>query len=211
MPEDAPTRLACVRDLGLGVRPGWRLVRLGVSSYRQAFADAGLYEGAAGLLAVSGSAGGADGFPGDGLGSGAGQLEGANSTSGMRRSKPIPLWVTEGKGEGLADPPVRRPDAVFVFVFVHDPGDAPVVTSSDPETSGTAWPVESGCLRRSAQVAGELFNGVETVPKTGDRLSIPGQLPVGQVADVQVGDPAERRSAKLSPDLFLTRVRRHQV
>jgi len=39
---------------------------------------------------------------------------------------------------------------------------------------------------RSAQVAGELFNRVEAVSEAGDRLSIPFQLPIGQIPDVQV-------------------------
>lgn len=128
----------------------------------------------------------------------------------IRRSKPIALWVTN-RERATAWLIRRFADPHAVFVFVHHQGDAPVATAAGPEAARTAWRVEFGCLRSSAQVAGELFNGVETVPKTGDRLSIPVQFPVGEVPDVQVCDPAERRSAKLSPDLFLSRVRRHQV
>jgi len=52
---------------------------------------------------------------------------------------------------------------------------------------------------------------MQAVSEPGNRLSIPLQLPIGEVPDVHVGDPAESGSTKLRPNILLTGVRRHQV
>lgn len=43
-----------------------------------------------------------------------------------------------------------------------------------------------------------------------DRSPVPVQLPIGQISDVQVRDPAESRPLELGPDIAFPAVRRHQ-
>lgn len=59
------------------------------------------------------------------------------------------------------------------------------------------WP---GC---SVQVAGKLLDRMQATPETGYRVPVRFELPIGQIPDVQISDPAEGRSPELGAGILL--------